>query len=36
MPKYILDMLQKAKEDLEFEERMLTHEWWDECINYEL
>lgn len=36
MPQHILDMLQKVKEDLELEERMLTDEWWDECINFEL
>ena len=32
MPRHILELLQQAKEDLEFEERVLTHEFWDEIF----
>lgn len=32
MPQHIIDTLNKVKEDLEFEERFLSHEFWDEIF----
>ena len=32
MPQHIIDTLNKVKEDLEFEERFLTNEFWDEIF----
>lgn len=32
MPQHILKLLQQAKEDLEFEEKVLTREFWAELL----
>lgn len=32
MPQHILNILQQAKEDIEFEEKFLTREFWAELL----
>ena len=32
MPRHILELLQQAKDDIEFEEKFLTREFWDEIF----